>query len=145
MRPKERVLTEDGVDRVHSDLILGCIADETLCISESDVRRRRPVTLIIGDDFNAVVLPNSDTRVCRAEINADSWSFFSGHSLTISTQTHTKHTKLTIGNCKRKIERKDSSMNECAARFCENCRERRWAYIEPFLSCLEYSSLISRV
>ena len=73
-------LTEDGVDRVHGDLVLGGVTDETLRVGEADVRRRRSVTLVVGDDLDAVMLPNADARVRRSEIDSDRWSLsFSGH------------------------------------------------------------------
>jgi hypothetical protein len=61
-------------------LILSGITDETLRVSKSDVRRRGSVTLIVGDDFNTVMLPHTDTRVGGSEIDSDRWSLsFSGH------------------------------------------------------------------
>jgi hypothetical protein len=65
------VLTEDGVDGVHGDLVLGGISDETLRVGEGDVGRGGAIPLIVGDDLNAVVLPHADARVRRAEIDAD--------------------------------------------------------------------------
>jgi hypothetical protein len=36
--------------------------------------------LIVGDDFNTVMLPHTDTRVGGSEIDSDRWSLsFSGH------------------------------------------------------------------
>lgn len=46
---------------VHGDLVLCSIADETLALRERDIGRSGPVTLVIGDDFNTIVLPNTDT------------------------------------------------------------------------------------
>jgi len=60
MVDSEADLTENGVNRVHGDLILGSVTDQSFGIGETDVRRRRPVTLVIGDDFDTVVLPDSD-------------------------------------------------------------------------------------
>lgn len=48
---------------VHSDLVLGSITDESLAIGERDIGGRRAVTLIIGNDLNTVVLPDTDTSV----------------------------------------------------------------------------------
>jgi len=82
--------TKDGVGRVHSDLILGSVADQPFSISEGHIRRRRSVTLIIGYDLNTIMLPHSNTRVCCTEINSDRRSFsFSGHS-SLSDQTPAK-------------------------------------------------------
>ncbi len=47
--------------RVHRDLILCGITDETLCVGEGDIRRCRSVTLVVGDDLNTIILPDTDT------------------------------------------------------------------------------------
>jgi len=52
-------LTKNGVDRVHGDLVLSGITDETLGVGESNVRRRRSVTLVVGDDLNTIMLPHT--------------------------------------------------------------------------------------
>ena len=65
------VLTKDGVDGVHGDLVLRGIADEALGVGEGDVRRRGAVPLVVGDDLDAVVLPHADARVGGAEVDAD--------------------------------------------------------------------------
>ena len=49
------------VVRVHGDLVLGSIADETLALREGDIRRRGAVTLVVGNDLNTIVLPDTDT------------------------------------------------------------------------------------
>jgi len=65
------VLTKDGVDGVHGNLVLRGIADEALGVGEGDVRRRGAVPLVVGDDLDAVVLPHADARVRRAQVDAD--------------------------------------------------------------------------
>ena len=52
---------EYSVPWVHSDLILCSITDETLRVGESDIRGSCAVTLVVGDDFNTIVLPYTDT------------------------------------------------------------------------------------
>ncbi|KAK3035257.1 hypothetical protein RJ639_033891 [Escallonia herrerae] len=72
--------TEDGVNWIHGDLVLRRIADEPLGVGEGDVRRSRPIALVVGDDLDVVVLPHADARVGRAEIYPDRGSLtFSGH------------------------------------------------------------------
>jgi len=45
---------------VHCDLILGGIANQALTLRERDIRRGGAVTLVVGDDFNAIVLPDTN-------------------------------------------------------------------------------------
>merc|ERR1712100_428144 len=59
----EALGVEDGVDWVHRTLVLGGIADETLCVGESDVARGGTVTLVVGDDLNAIILPDANATV----------------------------------------------------------------------------------
>ena len=58
------------VVRVHGDLVLCGITDETLGLRERDIGGSCPVTLVVSDDLNAIVLPDTDTtkpklRTCR--------------------------------------------------------------------------------
>lgn len=74
-------LTKNSVRGVHGNLVLSGITNETLGISESNIGRCGSVTLIICDYLHAIMLPNSDTRICSAEINTDGWSLsLTGHS-----------------------------------------------------------------
>ena len=61
---------EDGVVRVESRLVLGGISDQTLGVREGHVRRRGPVSLLVGDDLHAVPGPDSDAGVGRSQINS---------------------------------------------------------------------------
>ena len=54
---------EDRVRRVHRDLVLRRIPDQPLRVRERNVRRRRAVALVVGDDFNLAVLEHTDARV----------------------------------------------------------------------------------
>ena len=45
---------------VHGDLVLCGITDETLSLRERDIGGSRPVTLVVGDDLNTIVLPDTD-------------------------------------------------------------------------------------
>ena len=49
--------------RVHGDLILRGVTDETFGIREGDIRGGGSVTLVVGDDLNAIILPDTDTAV----------------------------------------------------------------------------------
>lgn len=66
----EALGVEDGVVGVHGDLVLGGITDETLVVGESDVGGGGAVSLVVGDDLNAVVLPDTDARVGGSEIDS---------------------------------------------------------------------------
>ena len=49
------------VVRIHSNLVLCGIANETPALRERDVGRGRAVTLVIGNDLNTIILPDTDT------------------------------------------------------------------------------------
>jgi hypothetical protein len=70
----EALGVEDGVLRVHRGLVLGGVADHALRLREGDERRGGAVTLVVGDDLDAVILPDADARVRGAEVNAHSRS-----------------------------------------------------------------------
>jgi hypothetical protein len=61
---------ENSVVGVHGDLVLGSITNESLRVVESDIRWGGSVTLVVGNDFDSVVLPDSDTGVGGTEINS---------------------------------------------------------------------------
>merc|ERR1719160_2456402 len=73
---------EDGVLRVHGGLVLGRVADHALRLREGDERGRGAVALVVGDDLDAVVLPDADARVRGAEVNAH------GRSLNLAVLAH---------------------------------------------------------
>jgi hypothetical protein len=62
---------EDGVGRVSGDLGLGGISDETLIFSEGDVRGGGVKTLIVSDDLNFLVHPDTNARVGGSEVNSN--------------------------------------------------------------------------
>lgn len=66
---------EHCVHGVSGHLVLGRVAYQTLGFGETHVGWGRAVTLIIGNDFNTVVHPNSDTGVSGSKIYTDANSF----------------------------------------------------------------------
>jgi hypothetical protein len=68
---------EDSVDSVHGSLRLGSISDKTLSLREGNVRWGGTITLVIGDDLNAIILPDTDTGIGGSKIDSDR---FSGNS-----------------------------------------------------------------
>ncbi|KAK8696129.1 hypothetical protein V6N13_001268 [Hibiscus sabdariffa] len=68
---------ENGVLRVHGDLVLGRITDEALGIGESDVGGRGLVALIVGNNLDLIILPHPNTTVGGAEINPNCFASFS--------------------------------------------------------------------
>ena len=67
----ETLCVEDGVVGVHGDLVLRGVTNETLGVGERDIRGGRAVTLVVRDDFDTVILPDTDARVRGAQVNAD--------------------------------------------------------------------------
>jgi len=78
--------------RVHGNLVLRRVTDQTLIVGERDVRGGRTITLVVGNDFYTIILPDTNTtvkihissnqiavvgnknlRVCSAEIDTDSF------------------------------------------------------------------------
>mmetsp|Transcript_2035 Transcript_2035/g.2948 ORF Transcript_2035/g.2948 Transcript_2035/m.2948 type:complete len:119 (-) Transcript_2035:19-375(-) len=71
---------EHSIRGIHGNLVFSRISNETFCFSERNIRRSGSVSLIIRDDFNAIVLPHSDARISSSEINTDAFPFDSCHS-----------------------------------------------------------------
>lgn len=61
---------EDGILRIEGALVLGGVADETLCIREGDVGGRGVRALLIGDDLHFFVLINANAGVSGSEVDA---------------------------------------------------------------------------
>jgi hypothetical protein len=59
---------------VQRGLILRSVTDETLAVGEGDIRGRGAVSLVVCDDLHSIVLPDTDARVRRAEINTDGFN-----------------------------------------------------------------------
>jgi hypothetical protein len=79
----ESLSIEDGVDGVSGNLVLSGITDKTFVFSETNVRGSGSVTLIVGDDFNSIVDPDTDAGVGGTEIDTDS-----GRGLTLLRFAH---------------------------------------------------------
>jgi hypothetical protein len=60
---------EDGVGRVHGDLVLCSITNETLGVCEGDKGRCCSVALVVGNDFDAVISKDAYARVGRTQID----------------------------------------------------------------------------
>jgi hypothetical protein len=60
---------EDCVDGVHGDLVLGRVTDQTLGVGEGNERGCCAVTLVVGNDFDAVIAEDTNARVRGSEIN----------------------------------------------------------------------------
>ena len=62
---------EDGVLGVHGDLVLGGVTNETLGICEGDVGGSSSLTLIVGDNLNTLILPNTNAGVGGTQIDTN--------------------------------------------------------------------------
>jgi len=45
---------------VHRNLIFGSVADESFSVGKGDVGWGGPIALVIGDDLNTIILPDTD-------------------------------------------------------------------------------------
>lgn len=54
---------EDGVDGVHSSLVLGSLTDQTLLVGEGDERRGGERTLLVGNDLDIGTLVRRNAGV----------------------------------------------------------------------------------
>jgi len=68
---KKLRLTEDGVARIHSNLILRRIADQPLGVGEGYIAWCGPITLIIGDDLNLSMLENTHARIRGTQVDSN--------------------------------------------------------------------------
>mmetsp|Transcript_96145 Transcript_96145/g.253980 ORF Transcript_96145/g.253980 Transcript_96145/m.253980 type:complete len:142 (+) Transcript_96145:1215-1640(+) len=73
---------EDCVLGIPGDLVLRCISDQALGGSECDVRGRGAISLVVRDDLDSVIPPNSNTRIGGPQVNADG-RFSSSHACEI--------------------------------------------------------------
>mmetsp|Transcript_839 Transcript_839/g.2113 ORF Transcript_839/g.2113 Transcript_839/m.2113 type:complete len:239 (-) Transcript_839:142-858(-) len=70
---------EDGVGGVHGSLGFCGISDKTFGLGESNVRRCGTVTLVVGNDFDTVILPDTNTRVGGSKIDSNGLSSSGSH------------------------------------------------------------------
>ena len=52
---------KDRIAGVHGSLVFCGITDQPLGVGECDIRRGGAVTLVISNDLNTIVLPDTDT------------------------------------------------------------------------------------
>lgn len=67
----EALCVKDGVDWVHGDLVLGGISDQTLGVGEGDEGWGGSVSLVVGDNLNAIISEDTHARVGGSEIDTD--------------------------------------------------------------------------
>ena len=86
-----------------TDLILGCIADQALCVREGNIGGRHSVALIIGDDLHSVVLPHAHTPALQCLIAE-------GHTLENVTATTAQFpTPASLASVPNKDRRRETS------------------------------------
>ena len=62
------------VGGIHRCLVLGGIANESFGIVEGHIGWGCAIALVIGNDFNTVILPDADTRIGCAQVNANGFA-----------------------------------------------------------------------
>nr|CAI5855419.1 unnamed protein product [Callosobruchus analis] len=73
--PNESFGVENCVAGVHSYLVLGGIPDEAFCVGEGYITWCCSVTLVVGDDLDLPMLPDTNAGVRGAQIDTNCWSF----------------------------------------------------------------------
>mmetsp|Transcript_20197 Transcript_20197/g.58557 ORF Transcript_20197/g.58557 Transcript_20197/m.58557 type:complete len:686 (-) Transcript_20197:20-2077(-) len=86
---------EDSVGGVHGSLGLGGISNQTLSFGKGNVGRSGTVTLVIGNNFDTIILPDTYTRVGGSEIDTDRFSSDSTHDV-ISRNRFSNYPKLEL-------------------------------------------------
>ncbi len=66
---EESFYVEDGVARIQDGLGFGSIADEAVSVGEGHARWRAGITLVVGDDFNAIVVPYGYTAMVPGAVS----------------------------------------------------------------------------
>mmetsp|Transcript_27415 Transcript_27415/g.46145 ORF Transcript_27415/g.46145 Transcript_27415/m.46145 type:complete len:118 (+) Transcript_27415:1775-2128(+) len=77
--PDQPLSTEDGILRISGSLILCGLAHKPFLICKRDVGWCGPVALIVCEDLDGVVSPDTYAAVGRPKVNSNCWSFSSGH------------------------------------------------------------------
>ncbi len=62
---------KDSIVWILGSLIFGCITNEPFSLCEGDIRRSGSISLIIGNDLNSVILPDTNTGVCCSKIDTN--------------------------------------------------------------------------
>mmetsp|Transcript_20083 Transcript_20083/g.17204 ORF Transcript_20083/g.17204 Transcript_20083/m.17204 type:complete len:133 (-) Transcript_20083:7-405(-) len=62
---------ENGVSGVSGNLILGSITNQFFSIGETNIRRSGSVTLVVGNDFDSIIHPDTNARVSGTKINTN--------------------------------------------------------------------------
>ena len=62
---------EDGIAGIFGNLVFGGVADESFVVGEGDIGGSGSVALIVGDDLDSIILPDTDAGVGGAEVDSD--------------------------------------------------------------------------
>ena len=54
---------ENSVVRIFGSLVFGCISNQPFSFCKGDIRRSGSISLIIGDNLDSIILPNTNTGV----------------------------------------------------------------------------------
>merc|ERR1719312_1200809 len=84
---------ENCVRGVDSDLVLGRVSDQTLCVGERHVGRGGAITLVVGNNLHLSMLEHTNTRVGGTEI--DSYGNFLRH-FSVSSEGSDRNAVITL-------------------------------------------------
>mmetsp|Transcript_68940 Transcript_68940/g.143936 ORF Transcript_68940/g.143936 Transcript_68940/m.143936 type:complete len:120 (-) Transcript_68940:74-433(-) len=67
----QTLCVENSVFGIACHLVLSSVTNQTFGVGEGNIGGSSAVALIVGDNFDAIVLPHTDTGISCAKVDAD--------------------------------------------------------------------------